>query len=807
MSRPGNTLNAGPGARALSSRMKNYLVLVLAAVFAAAMVIAQPSPADAQMPGAATAEAGKGGAVGLSDLETLAKTLEDADARKRFVKDLRAAIEARKAAGKPEAEPTPVESLGAKLIFEVSDALSGISADVLALAAAARDLPALGAWFERQTRTAEARAFWVDLFIALIIVFIAGFAAERLASRLLARTRANVEARESESILMTSAFLGLRTLLDFIPLAVFAAVTYGALSLVAPGKTIGLIVLALINASVLARAVLVLARLVLAPKAAGLRLVTITDENAYYAYIWLRRLTGLTVYGYFAAEAALLLGLSPLGHGVALRVLGLIVGAMGVVLILQNRAGVAGWIRPEQEGAAFGGLRARLADVWHVLAVLYVVALFGVWVLDIEGGFEFVMAASALTVAILIIAKLAVMGLMRALKRGFRVRPEVTAKYPGLEARANRYVPALGRGLRAVVYVIAAIFLLQAWGVKSLGWLISDIGLQIVGTVVSIAVILVLALVFWEVFTLVVERYLAKLDGEGARSARARTLLPLARNAVLVVLVVVVGMIVVSELGVNIAPLLAGAGVMGIAIGFGSQKLVQDVITGMFILIEDTIAIGDMVKLGDHAGVVEAITIRTIRLRDFGGTVHTMPFNEVSTILNLTKDFSRYVFEIGIAYREDVDQVIEVLKEIGAGMQEDEEFGPLITAPLEVMGLDKFADSAVVIKARITTQPIKQWTVGREFNRRMKIRFDELGIEIPFPHQTVYFGEDKSGAAPPAYVRMMEGEEKKAAAKPAAKPKPARRAAAPAASATLDPSDIAGAGLPGGSDAGGDGDM
>ena len=784
--------------------MKNCLVSVLAAVLAAAMIIAQPSPLAAQMPGGATAEAGKGGAVGLSDLENLAKTLEDADARQRFVKDLRAAIEARKAAGKPEAEPTPVESLGARLIFEVSDALSGISADVLALAAAARDLPAFGAWFGRQIDTPEARDFWVDLFIALIIVFIAGFAAERLASRLLARARGNVEARESESIIITSALLGLRTILDFIPLAVFAAVTYGALSLVAPGKTIGLIVLALVNASVLARAVLVLARMVLAPKAASLRLVTITDENAYYAYIWLRRLTGLTVYGYFAAEAALLLGLSELGHGVALRVLGLIVGAMGVVLILQNRAGVAGWIRPKEEGAAFGGLRARLADVWHVLAVLYVVAIFGVWVLDIEGGFEFVMAASALTVAILIIAKLAVMGLMRALKRGFRVRPEVTAKYPGLEARANRYVPALGRGLRAVVYVIAAIFLLQAWGIESLGWLTSDIGLQIVGTVVSIAVILVLALVFWEVFTLVVERYLAKLDGEGARSARARTLLPLARNAVLVVLVVVVGMIVISELGVNIAPLLAGAGVMGIAIGFGSQKLVQDVITGMFILIEDTIAIGDVVKLGDHAGVVEAITIRTIRLRDFGGTVHTMPFNEVSTILNLTKDFSRYVFEVGIAYREDVDQVIEVLKEIGAGMQEDEEFGPLITQPLEVMGLDKFADSAVVIKARITTQPIKQWTVGREFNRRMKIRFDELGIEIPFPHQTVYFGEDKSGAAPPAYVRMMEGEEKKAAAKPAAKPEPARRAAA---AATHDPSDIAEAGLPGGSDAGGDGDM
>lgn len=502
--------------------MKHYLVLVLAAVLMAAMIVAQPSPLAAQMPGGATAQAGKGGSVGRTDLENLAKTLEDDDARKRFVKDLRAAIEARKAAEEPEAAPTLAKGLGARLIFEVSDALSEISADMLALAKAARDLPALGAWFGRQIDTPEARAFWVDLFIALIIVLAAGIGAEWLASRLLARPRGNVEARESESILMTSAFLGLRTILDFIPLAVFAAVTYGALSLVAPGKTVGLIVLALVNASVLVRAVLVLGRLVLAPKAAGLRLVTITDVNAYYAYIWLRRLTGLTVYGYFAAEAALLLGLSPLGHGVALRALGLIVGAMGVVLILQNRAGVAGWIRPEEEGAAFGVLRARLADVWHVLAVLYVVAIFGVWVLDIEGGFEFVMSSSALTVAILIIAKLTVMGLMRILKRGFRVRPEVSAKYPGLEARANRYVPALGRGLRAIVYVISAVFLLQAWGIESLGWLTSDIGLQIVGTVVSIAVILVLALVFWEVFTLVVERYLAKLDGEGARRAPAR---------------------------------------------------------------------------------------------------------------------------------------------------------------------------------------------------------------------------------------------------------------------------------------------
>jgi len=198
--------------------------------------------------------------------------------------------------------------------------------------------------------------------------------------------------------------------------------------------------------------------------------------------------------------------------------------------------------------------------------------------------------------------------------------------------------------------------------------------------------------------------------------------------------------------------LLAGAGVFGLAIGFGSQTLVKDVITGVFILAEDQFAVGDVIRVNDQTGLVEEITIRTIRLRDVSGNVHMIPFSSVGMVENKTKDFSRYVFDVGIAYREDVDEVIDVLRDLGAELQEDDYYGPLINQPIEVLGLDKFADSAVIIRARLTTKPIKQWEVGREFNRRMKHKFDELGIEIPFPHQTVYFGEEKGGGAPPAYV-------------------------------------------------------
>jgi len=171
-----------------------------------------------------------------------------------------------------------------------------------------------------------------------------------------------------------------------------------------------------------------------------------------------------------------------------------------------------------------------------------------------------------------------------------------------------------------------------------------------------------------------------------------------------------------------------------------------------------------LVNVGDKGGVVEAVNIRTVRLRDLSGTVHTIPYSHIDTVSNLTKEFSYYLLEVGIAYREDVDEVMQVLRDLGAELQKDPEYGPKVLEPLEILGLDKFGDSAIVIKARLKTIPIKQWWVGREFNRRMKRRFDELGIEIPFPHTTIYFGENKGGGAPPAFVQManaagVEGEE------------------------------------------------
>jgi moderate conductance mechanosensitive channel len=211
-------------------------------------------------------------------------------------------------------------------------------------------------------------------------------------------------------------------------------------------------------------------------------------------------------------------------------------------------------------------------------------------------------------------------------------------------------------------------------------------------------------------------------------------------------------MMVLKKFGIEIGPILAAAGIVGLAVGFGAQSLVKDVISGFFILLEDQIRVGDVVQIAGKGGLVEKINLKTTILRDLAGNVHYVPNGQIDVVTNMTKDYSRYVFDIGVAYREDVDEVIEVIKEVDEEMRNDPAYKDDILEPIEILGLDQFADSAIIIRARTTTIPIKQWRVGREFNRRLKKRFDERDIEIPFPHVTLYMGQDKQGQSPPLHV-------------------------------------------------------
>ena len=353
------------------------------------------------------------------------------------------------------------------------------------------------------------------------------------------------------------------------------------------------------------------------------------------------------------------------------------------------------------------------------MAAIYLILLYGVWAIGIPNGFTYILRATVLTLVVLAVTQ-GLLSLIDALfRRGLSLRSDLNDRFPGLEKRVNRYFPALQKSINAGLYLVAAFTLLEVWGVHTYAWLTSGPGSVLGSAAAHIIGIIVASLLLWETVSSIIERYLGETDVQ-VTSARTRTLLNVARNALLVVITIVSSLMVLSELGVNIAPLLAGAGVIGLAVGFGAQRLVQDVITGVFILFQDLMAVGDVVKLGDTAGLVESLSIRTVRLRDLSGTVHTIPFSAITTVSNLTEDFSYYVFDVGIAYREDVDAVIDLLRQIGSELREDKEFGPLLLDNIEIFGVDAFGDSAVVIKGRLKTLPIQQWTVGRAFNRLLK---------------------------------------------------------------------------------------
>ncbi|MBD3277981.1 MAG: mechanosensitive ion channel [Candidatus Aegiribacteria sp.] len=234
-----------------------------------------------------------------------------------------------------------------------------------------------------------------------------------------------------------------------------------------------------------------------------------------------------------------------------------------------------------------------------------------------------------------------------------------------------------------------------------------------------------------------------QVEGEPATETAKRvgTIMKLVRQAVSITFWGIVSLIVLRELGVNIGPILASAGILGLAIGFGAQNLVKDVIAGFFLLLENQVRVGDVAVINGTGGLVEEVNFRTLVLRDLKGVVHVFPNGSINSLSNMTHDWSAYLFEIGVAYKEDTDQVMSVMQEVADGMRNDEYYGKMILEDLELYGVDKFDSSAVIIKARLKTKPIKQWEVGRQFLGRLKKAFDERGIEIPFPHQTLYFGK------------------------------------------------------------------
>jgi len=732
--------------------------------------------------------------------------LNDPAKRAAFSATLETMVKATKAAAPTEAAkpavavPLAPNSVGAQLISEGTGWLSGLSGKLAAFGRVLGDLPSVWRFTVTTVQDPALRARALNagwrLAAVLLVAGLMEFGAYRLLRRPMRALAAHgpatpaseplpiedaalvdhgVEEDQAEHVehviqrrrfsrtlrtVKRLPFVLMRFVLDLLPLGLFMTTAYAGMLFAAPG--IQDVLQAAAGAYAVCRIATCVTRAFVSPDAPSLRLLHLTDQAAAYAVVWVRRIFAVGAFGFAASQIGLLFGL-PLGAEDAfMKAIFLLVHLFLVIIVLQCRAPVATLIRgPDGRHGVGTQVRHRLAAVWHLMAIFYIVGLWMVWAAEVRHGYLRIWHLFLISCGVLIIARLAGILILGGLDRSFKISPDLSARYPGLETRANRYYPVLRGAITGLLFIITGLALLQAWGLNTLAWFRANaLGSRLVSTCVTILVAALIAVAVWEVVNAMLDRQLSRLSREGqmVKSARLRTLLPILRTLLLSTLVAVFGLTALSEIGVNIAPLLAGAGILGVAIGFGSQKLVQDFITGIFLLLENAMQVGDFVTVAGLSGSVENLSIRTMRLRAGDGSVHIIPFSSVSTVTNVNRGIGNAAVTVNVPLTEDTDHVSDVLGEIARGMREDHRFADMMRSDFQLWGVDKVDAGVVTIVGQIVCTDGGRWAVQREFNRRMNIRFRELGIHIATPVQTVYnhIAQEGAPARPPPSLSAPE---------------------------------------------------
>lgn len=482
-----------------------------------------------------------------------------------------------------------------------------------------------------------------------------------------------------------------------------------------------------------------------APGFTDLRLLPISNRPARFAYRRTAWITSILGYGILVLAPIINVQISPpVGHGVA--VLAMIIALMLALLSIWRLKALLRDEKRTQGGELDITSRALviIEHAWPWLATLYVIGVFVVAVSRAADAIPFLLTATGKSVLAIAggIALVALIG--RTIGSGVPLPAKLRGDLPLLGRRLNKAVPRFLRILRFVVLVTVILVVIDSWGLLDIGgWLSSPGGDALFVGVLSAITILVAAYLIWLAVMSWIEYRLSGTFGHIA-GARERTLLSLLGNAVTIVLAALGIMLALSELGINIGPLLAGAGVIGLAIGFGAQSLVQDIITGVFIQFENAINTGDVVTVAGVTGTVERLSVRSIGIRDLAGTYHLIPFSTVDRVANFNRGFAYHVAEIGIAYKEDISDAKAGMIDAFQQLRESD-LGGNVIGDLDMQGVVALGDSAVVLRARIRTQPGQQWAVGRAYNELVKVAFDQRDIEIPFPHMTVLMGVDKAG--------------------------------------------------------------
>lgn len=739
--------------------MRYILLTIFALSISVQALSAQVPLMPARTSEPATTEAGEGDYT--EAVETLIATLENDEARAQLIETLQANLTAAEAAiedGSAATTPAGVEAQSlqdnvartvaeqtralAKKALVVIQSFDKMTDDIVdAMSEATRIDYAMLSFTLTQLGLAIGVVFVAFLGLRSLLMVVTGWLA-RVAER-----RGTWSARIS--------MLVPAVLLNTLAVAIAWATGYAFSLVFGTAGQMSIYQTLFLNAFLVIEAIKVVVNMVLMPRHKPLRVLPFDETDAAYWYFWASRLISFLGYGTLFAVPVVSMEISPSVGQAVNEVVVFLSLLLAIVLILQNKTRMREVLHRRLEAGKsdfLGRFFAFIGNQWHRVLILYLVAFFVIWMTDPGNAINFMVAATIRTILAITIGALVTVVVSHAISLGLRLPGEIKRRLPLLEDRLNAFVPTVLKAVRIVVVISVMLAIADAWSLVEVAeWMFSADGQDLFGTLASVLVILAvggllyLALASWVEF---------RLNPEVGRTPTPRetTLLSLLRNAFTILLCVVIVMMILSEIGVNIGPLIAGAGVFGLAISFGAQKFVQDVITGVFIQFENAMNTGDVVTAAGISGVVEQLTIRSVSIRSLDGTLHFIPFSSVDAVSNFMKHYSFHVASIGVAYREDIGEVKQAMQEAFDRLKQIDGHSAVILGDLEMHGVTDFGDSAVTVRARIKTMPGSQWGVGRAYNELIKEVFDARGIEIPFPHMTLYMGEDKNGMAPPIHI-------------------------------------------------------
>ena len=737
----------------------------LAALLFAILSLTTLHPARAQAVTAAPPDAHS--KLSPAEAQRALNVLQDSGKRDELIETLRAIAKVSPAV--PAQPATPATSAvaadgpGADLLSEASSKIGELSAEFEHSVRATTKFPLLWRWLSNTASDPQAQQRLLSILWRAAAVALLALLAERVAQFALRRPLAGLDAtREAvppgfadpigadmAAALHVRRLIWLRRTvgrtphvlarlaLELAPIAAFAAVGNSLLATnIGDDPVARVAILALVNAYVVCRTVMSILRALIGGSMQATSLFAAPAEVVAAIETWTRRIVGVAVFGLALANIARALGLYRPAYWALVKLVILIPHLLLVVVTLQCRRAVASFIRaPAGRRDVLSFARNRFADVWHYLAIFANLALWAVWAFRIPNGYSLLAYYASVAILIFVIARVAWMVALGGLDRAFDPGSFLMG-FPTAELLVARYRPVFRVALSTIIAIIAIGALLESWGVDAASWFDpGHVGAVVLSELSSVLLAIAIAVIVWEACNTAIERQLARFtrDGAYARASRLRTLLPMLRTALIVTILTIAGLTALSALGVNIAPLLAGAGIVGIAVGFGSQKLVQDVVTGVFLLLENAMQVGDFVTVSGLSGTVENLTVRSIRLRAGDGSVHIIPFSSVTSVTNTNRGIGNAAISVNLAYGEDIDRAGEVLKQIAAEMRREPEFKKLMRSDLDLWGVDKVDGATVTVVGQIECTDSGRWPVQREFNRRMKNRFQKLGVDIAHP--------------------------------------------------------------------------